>query len=311
MPSIEKACIFITSTGRTGTQFFGRFLPTLLEGCTAYHEPDVLWLTRPQHWYRKIRDFGLYRMTLGKWNPRTSLRTLNVARHRGRVSDRLAVEWLREQRGDFIQRTHSPVFLEANAAFSSLIDLLPLAFPNTRIVFLIRDPRDWIRSFMNFRSGFYGPGDLRQWLPNGRLKAGTLAGDEYQGQWRKMSRFERLCWLWNRENTYALACAERTESARVYRFEDLFTGVTREERFREMLGFISDFPVGFRAQWGFDPGIYSNRVHSRSIGPFPGWPSWDRRHVETMHVHCGGLMRRFQYGTEQEWRNRIEQAGEP
>ena len=46
----ETPAIFITSMGRTGTQFLGYKMSQMIDDCTSVHEPDVLWLDRPNEW---------------------------------------------------------------------------------------------------------------------------------------------------------------------------------------------------------------------------------------------------------------------
>jgi len=305
MSPVEKPCIFVASTGRTGTQFFGKMMGLMIDDCTSLHEADTLWLTRPQHWYRKLRQFGVYRMTLGKFNPHHSLQTLGIARQRNEVGESHAIEALERLRGGLFSQTPSAVALEANSAYGPLVDLLPEAFPNCRIVYVIRDPRDWIRSFMNFRTSTYGPLDLRARIPNARLTAQNVPNDPWHGQWGRMTRFERLCWSWRRLNEYSLQCAKKIRGFRVYRFEDLFYGKNRDNTFREMLEFVTQFPNGLCAKWRFDPDILSRKVHSRAAGAFPRWTDWGKEYVSQLHNHCGELMSEFQYGEEPEWKEKL------
>ena len=305
MSVIDKPCIFITSTGRTGTQFFGQKMSRMIDGCTSIHEADLVWLRRPREWYGKLRRFGLCRMTVGRLTPYHSLRTLANARQTNRISDSEAVDCLKALRLEVIRTCQRRVFCEANAQYGAVVDLLEHAFPNSRTLYVVRDPRDWVRSFMNIRAGFYSPFEIRRWIPKGRLKASQFASDPYANQWRKMSRFERLCWAWNQENSHAIRCAAKTDNARVCRFEDLFHGQQREEAFRKMLEFVTEFPDGFRARWTFDPSILSQKVHSKSAGPFPKWTEWQQMYVNQVHEHCGELMQQFGYGQEPQWREKV------
>ncbi len=47
----KRPCIFITSAGRTGTQFLGYKMSHMIEDCTSIHEPDLLYISRPHEWY--------------------------------------------------------------------------------------------------------------------------------------------------------------------------------------------------------------------------------------------------------------------
>lgn len=305
----EKQCVFVVSTGRTGTQFFVKNAPSIIEDCVSFHEPDTIWLSRPYEWYSKARLVGLRQLTMDKVLPARSLRSLSNARARREITDDAAMESLRSLRKRLIEEAQGSVVLEANAAYFGLIDLIPKLFPSAKIVFIIRDPRDWVRSMMNKSFAVVGPYatfDVRCWIPKARLAASQFREDAACPLWRRMSRFEKLCWLWNCENSFALECASKTDHVRICRFEDIFGGSSRKEAFCDLLEFLTSFPNGERAQWHLDEKLLSRKVHSTASGSFPSWPEWEQKLVEQMHTHCHGLMEKFGYGQELEWNHRIE-----
>ena len=124
----------------------------MIPDCCSVHEPDVIWITRPREWFPKIRRFGFYRMTIGRFSPEHSVRCLSVGRQTGVLADDVIVEHLRHLREELIQHTTKPIYCEANSIFAALVDLIPKAFPNSRTLYVIRDPRDWVRSFMNMKN---------------------------------------------------------------------------------------------------------------------------------------------------------------
>lgn len=302
---LEKPCIFIISTGRTATQFFGYKMADMIQECTSEHEPDVLWLNRPQEWYRKIKRFGGLRMTLGRLNPRYSLRALNVARHSCKITDSKAIDYIKQLRISILRNLTSEIYLEANSQYNGLVDLLPLSFPNSRIAYIIRDPRSWVRSWMDITISLYSWRDIRSWFKSARLTPHNIRDDPYRGKWSKMSQFEKLCWLWNRENSYALECVSKTDAAKIFRFEDLFDEKRRNKAFPQLLKFVTSFPNGFRAKWLFKPDLLSQKVHSTSGKKFPKWTGWSNEQAKQLDRHCGALMQRFNYDQEPDWREKL------
>lgn len=301
----NKPCIFIVSTGRTATAFFGETMSQMIEGCTSRHEADVLGLGRPHEWIAKVREFGLFHMTAGKLLPRYSLRTLGVARRSGRLPDAKIVEYLRQLRKDILTRVSSDVYLEANNQYSAFLDLLPVAFPNSRLVYIIRDPRSWVSSWLSMRFPFYSWRDVRSWFKNGRLNPRHIPGDPALAQWRCMTPFEKLCWAWARENAYALECARKTAAAQIVRYEDLFDEKTSHRTFIQILEFITNFPGGEKPRWTLKPELLLRRFNLAKGKPFPHWTEWSAADARRLDRYCRSLMDQFQYGQEPDWREKI------
>lgn len=306
----KKPCIFITGLGRTGTHFFGYRMSRMIENCTSVHEPDVLHLFQPHEWCEKIREFGFFRMTFGKLMARYSLRALGVARRAEQISDSQAIQWLQQVRLRSLERMRTQIYLESNLQCGALVDLLPLALPNCRVVYVIRDPRFWVHSWMSKKRfiSLYGQVDYISWLKNGRLTPYHLASDPYRSKWARMSRFEKLCWSWAASNSFGLVCVGKTEAAKVYRFEDLFEAGMDNRAFPEMLQFITTFPNGVKANWEFKPELLSEKLGSTSGGTFPEWTAWSDEQIQQLHRHCRVLMERFNYGNEEAWKERLGQA---
>lgn len=303
--TLEKPCIFITSLGRTGTKFFGNKASLMIEDCTSVHEPDLLYINQPHEWYWKIKKFGFLQMTFGKFMPRYSLRVLSVARQIGKLSDSQAALFLEQFHNKVLEQLNSRIYLEANWQYRGVIDLLPLVFPVSRIIYIIRDPRFWIRSWMNKPFSYYSRSDYISWFKNGRLTPFNTNDDFYNNKWNKMNQFEKLCWAWSRENSYALECASKTDFVKVFRFEDLFDEKTRDEYFPQMLQFITNFPNGYRAKWIYKPELVSQKIHATSGGKLPIWTEWSDEYIKLLDKHCRDLMERFNYGKELEWRKKI------
>lgn len=308
MKPVSKPCIFVTSLGRTATQFFGQRMSQMIAGCYSVHEPDLLSLDEPHQWYQKIKRFGLVRMTVGKLTTRYSLRLINVARQVGTLPDAQAVAYLRELRGDMVAKVTADIYLEANWQYRGLVDLLPLAFPNCRVIYIIRDPRSWVRSWMNKVSSYYSWRDYISWFKNGRLTPYHFPDDPYQEAWRHMTQFERLCWVWARENSYALACVQKTEAARVFRFEDLFGEQESHITFPQLLDFVTHFPNGWRAAWVLQPALLTQKLHATRRDTFPHWRQWTQAQAQQLDRHCRGLMDTFHYGQEPEWQRKINRT---
>lgn len=303
-----KHLIFITSLGRTGTLFIGENASRMIRDCASFHEVDVLVPTEARNWAHKLRGQSLLRMTVGKLLPRRSLATLGVWRMAGRIGDEEAIGVVRGLRADFFAAQPAGVVLEANTQYADLADLLPRAFPQANVVYVIRDPRDWVRSMVNFRAGLYAWRDPRGWFPHMRVRPHDTGEEGLARRWRRMPRFEKIAWSWAARHRAILPRIAGDPRVRLLRYEDLFESAGKEERFRAMLDFATAFPDGFRAEVAFDPALLAQRSHSSRDGNFPGWRRWDAELARTLELHCGELMRPFGYGGEPAWAEKLAEG---
>ncbi len=133
MQMIEKPVIFVTSLGRTGTEFFANFFGNILPDCTSLHEPNTFALqTRTKNKFeeyaQQIQRAGIWRMvvlkTIGKWN----LAKISNSRFSGSLSHDQAVHDLYQQRMGFIAKMPGSIYAEANLGYYGLLDVIPNVF---------------------------------------------------------------------------------------------------------------------------------------------------------------------------------------
>jgi hypothetical protein len=302
---IEKPTIVITSLGRTGTKFFADFFREALSDSTSLHEPDLFTTGELRnegagisHLLEQIREVGplymLIKKPLGKW----SLSQLSDARVRGDLDHDKAVRETLRQRAAFIQSRQGTVYVESSTAYYGLIDLLPRVFAHHRLAYVIRDGRDWVRSWTNWgeRGGMYTKGRIRSIFARNWPTALDVE-DEYGARWESMPWFEKLCWAWSRLNVYALNSARDNPDARVFRFEDVFRSPDRYQHLSELVGFATDMPGVAPVPPEALEGWLDRKVHTSS-GAFPDWGEWSGEQRATFSSICGPLMEQLGYSVE-------------
>ena len=178
---------FIVSTGRTGTKFFARFL-NKLDNVYAKHEPKP--------------DF------------------LNLAIDyvRNRVKERKVINTIEKNRRALakdVKRKEAEFYVESNNRFFSLLDFLDDIFNNFKIVHIIRDGRDYVRSGMG--RIWYTKEDT-----DPRMKASYFPNDPYYDKWDEMSRFEKICWRWQKKDGFILDSIEDMSNVITVKFADIF-----------------------------------------------------------------------------------------
>lgn len=248
------------STGRTGTMALAEYFNASYPNVCARHEPK----------------------------PSRSLRILGNRRLCGRLSREAAVEALRRARRPLERMTGGDVYLEANPYLCGFVDVLPDAFGPTRVIHLVRDPRTYIRSAINFSFARGVRGLATALVPDWSLKPDRCEAKPPR-RWREMDPIERLAWFWNRING-VLDGAERRYGADYLRvrFEDLFD--------RDGTGLR-----GIAAWLGLPPepalvnSMREKAVNASRRRECPGWDEWSPEARRLVVQHCGERAARYGY----------------
>jgi hypothetical protein len=298
---IEKPTTIITSLGRTGTLFFATLFREIVPDSISLHEPDYFNFGQyrsPKEKIRKaikqVRESGFFnliiRKAFGKWN----LRAVSDARVCGKLSYSDAAEQILDQRRCFINSQNGSLYVESSSAFYGVIDILPDVFAEHRVVYLVRDGRDWIRSMMNFTAAvMYGKGWLRALISPDWPTAVDLKDEPFAYRWPSMSVFEKLCWAWARLNEYALNSVRENQEARAFYFEDVFTGKSQGKYLQELVTFATPFS-DIKLSIPDCSAYLGHKVH-KSSARFPEWEDWSTHQKQHFHAICGPLMQHLGY----------------
>ena len=290
-----KRLVFVVSGGRTGTKFFAVQLGRLLDNVLAVHEPDTLTTDLPEA-IGKIRRFGLRHMVVDRLLGKTGIRQLSEAYLSGEIAASEAVRRMRSARASYHASVEQPVIVESYYAWYGLVPLLETAFGNVRVLSIVRDPRDWVRSQMNWGSQF-GSRDWAYRLGFAKLSPGRVGDREFAGSWNDMDRFSRLCWFWRAIYT-ALADAAGLPFVRTERYEDLFAEDVTLSRLQDTLKFLFEDALDLP---DLDSTFLRERIHRNLSYDFPHWTEWSTARAAELEAICGPVMRQFNYGREQEW----------
>lgn len=290
--------VIIASAGRTGTQFFGDLLSSMIPGAFSVHEPDVLEGLNRKTWQR-IRTFGVYHMLLGRVLGRTGIRNLSQKFMSGRIDREQLIDRLRRQRLAYYQGLAGEPIIESYYQWYGVLPAVPKLFKHYRVIALVRDPRTWVASWMNFGAHF-GARDLVSRLGFRRLDPNMIGDPRFAELWTDMSPFDRLCWTWQVVNERLLAFARIDPHTRTYRYEDLFLSKDSGCHLADLVQFITSFPDRHFPST-FDAGVMRQRRHASSRHVFPDWPDWTMDQAQRLEQICGQLMRELGYGEESDW----------
>ncbi len=305
----RKHCIFLSSTGRTGTKFFGETMSTMIRDCVSVHEPDTTRVTKPRDWIKKMARFGAPKMLWGQYRECYSFGKLSTTRHRGITKDKKAGQFIIDNRLEYIEHFRKNLYIESNHIVYGVLDLITELFPNSKVIWIMRDPRTWIRSAINsYAYPLYGIWDWN--ALNLSVRAYNFPEDPSAVKWKNMSKFEKYCWYYSNINNRAFELMQKVPDCRIFRYEDLFNKKERDHYFNEMLEYATVFNDGFRADYNYMPELLSVKIHAAaSKRRLSKWENWNDTLVKIMDYHCGDLMQRFNYGNEPQWQEKLDRIG--
>ena len=254
--------VIVLSTGRTGTMALARHFDGRYDTVRALHEP------RPSKCLRIASNRYLCR---------------DLSR------DDLVRAFARSRRRLF--RTISePVYMECNNFLHGFLDVFPDLFENPLIVHVVRDPRTFIRSWVNFGVFRGVKGLVGRFHPYWLLKP-----DRYEARpkkrWNRMQPVERIAWYWTAINT------ELNRGERIYgdnymrlRFEDIFEhGMSGLERLTCWIGLPYNAAQACQMR--------RRRVNTGPAEGFPAWEDWDQSLQDAVMSLCGELREKYGYDT--------------
>jgi len=288
---IKTPSIIIVSGGRTGTTYFADLLGKIMENCVALHEPGAIkWKTLDRlPW--TMQKFGFFNITLKKILHRWGISSISNGRIYGRLTEEQAVGRILEERRQFIDGLQCAVYAESSYHYYGIIDILPRAFENLKVVLIVRDGYDWVRSHMNKRD-WYAVGDIHRWM--GMRLEPCPADGAYYDNWRHMSQFEKTCWSWTKINSCALEGVERISQGRLFRFEDLFISKDKYAHLKELLDFCASFPKK-NISYEWREGVLEKKINEPAICDFPAWADLPQPQKEQFKRICGPLMLKLGY----------------
>lgn len=256
--------VFIVSSGRTGTTALARHLDTCYEQVCALHEPKPSWRLR-----------------------RASGKALS-----GRMQLPQLVELLARSRRKLVESIREPIYIESNPYLGGFVEAFGQVFENPMMIHVVRDPRTFVRSSMNF-GAFRGLKKLANlcipyWLP----KPDYLAGHTLR--WRKMSEPQRMAWYWSIINRAINRGQERYGDRYLrIRFEDLFaadgSGLQK----------LTDW-IGLPRCARLSEDANREQVNASRERNFPKWADWDEQLKTQLLEYCGELMDMYGYDRQAE-----------
>ncbi len=249
---------FIISTGRTGTKFLGNFFGKF-ENVLSVHEPDP------------------------------TFRNLSIKFAKGRCSFNSAKEVIEVNRRAMcrkVKRNDCKVYIESNPRMFSLIKPLIEVFSKPKIVHIVRDGRDFVRSGMSRYYGrFYSDDD-----PYPRLKACDFPDDDYYEGWEELSDFEKISWYWKKRDQMIYKDIEGYSNSITVRFEDIFYKTKEYDGLKEICKFLG---LDENKSISIFKSMQENNINASKDYGIPHWTKWDKKRKEMFDRIAGDHMKKY------------------
>lgn len=302
-PKIRKDLVFIVSGGRTGTRTLGDHISSAIPDAHSEHEPDLLDLRDPRSLGKTI-TFGPWGMFVGKLLGKTGIRTIGTLRTNEEISSDQSIIRLQQSRQSYHDSIDEHLVIEANYQWHLAVEEIRKIWPHAKIAIIIRDPRTWIRSWLNHGARWTWL-DVARWAPPGRPTPMSVGDKECASIWKTLDRFGRLAWEWRFVYSKLDAFAMNESNARIFRFEALFDP-SDPIAMERLLEFCADHERrSYRVN--FPEGFLCNRENA-SKGPEENWRAWPPDRCRLLDRLCGNLMSKYGYGAEPEWHEKLDKV---
>ncbi|MGM0441608.1 MAG: sulfotransferase [Elusimicrobiota bacterium] len=245
---------FLVSTGRTGTKFLARFFNKYSD-TYALHEPRPDFLKEGIDFARgKLKEDRLKKILSGN----------------------------RQALFKKIKRLKSEHYVESNNRLFSMLEPLKDIYPGARVVHIVRDGRDYVRSGMS--RAWYKKQDTTY-----RLRADFFPKDPYYEKWDEMSRFQKICWRWQKKDGFIYRSLKNINNAITVKYEEIFNdddfkGLHRIADYIEMDKDSTEKLVRDQME---------NKINATREYEIPHWRDWGAKRIKEFNEIAGKHMENY------------------
>lgn len=187
--------------------------------------------------------------------------------------------------------------VETNGWNLGSLNLLANKYEETKIIHIVRDPREAVTSLINFRRRNKIKHFLYRNLPFWELK------DLYpkimlSTIWKNFSEAEQVAWQWRIKNDYISETFGSSKNYLMIKFDDLFSKDTSQ--LKRLLKFIN---INFNEN---NINNFVNiKVNQSPNAGFPSWEKWDSKLCKAIHNICHESMSKFGFEFGHNWNSKL------
>ncbi|MDP8218131.1 MAG: sulfotransferase [Candidatus Theseobacter exili] len=176
-----------------------------------------------------------------------------------------------------IKDNPNKIYGEINPFLRRFAKSVPKVFPEAKVLHLVRDGRDVVRSIM-CRATF-GKKDplINKIVPD--------KNSFYYEKWTTMTRFEKVCWFWQNDTKYLDENTKYTVKLEKLRADYTY--------FKEKILDYLDLYVS-KEDW---EDIVNKPKNKSPVLSFPHWSEWNVEQKEAFNRICGVQMEKYDYAS--------------
>jgi len=264
--------VFIIGAHRTGTKTLAGFFDECFESTKGIHQYDTL---------RFVNVFS--NMHISKKLPQSFFHLF------------LRKFWLNK-----IDRETIQYYVESNGFNYIAANYAKTYYPNVKIIHAIRDPRGFITSYYNWVGGKTSSSFAKKIIPYWNI-SGSELGHFSKEEWANMDTFQRFAYYWNFKNEMIEELyADDTDNYFILKFENLINQKKRPILLQNMLSYIG-------LHYNDNLLTYFDKKQNQSKQKILGkWQTWTPEQCKQVHDICHVLMKKYNYGNEPEWLEKLE-----
>ncbi len=174
-------------------------------------------------------------------------------------------------------------------SIAKLLSYKNLNIEKYKIVHLVRDPRTFVASFMNWKELSYKKKILHNfipfWMPKYRYT------NNLQPIKKSLdNKFKDFCYVWYSKNIFFYNTFCKQINYKIVRMEDLIDENKKNETFQDLIDFLNLPNKDFNYNE-----ISSKKVNKSKKMFFPKSKNWPNEYKMFLYDLCGGLMKKFNY----------------
>ncbi len=158
-----------------------------------------------------------------------------------------------------------------------------------KIVHLVRDPRTFVTSFMNWKNSSLKKMFLHYtipfWMPGPRFNKKLSLVEKIT-----LNKFKQFCWVWYIKNSFFYDVFHKQINYKIVKIEDLTKGDKKEESFNELFEFLNLDVKNF----GYDE-LSNKKINISSKKSFPKYEEWPDNYTNYLINTSGSLMEKLGY----------------